>query len=117
MKRASILALVERWLHEAVGRHRPELFDELVTGDAAPYKRRAAALHAALSNLETELAELVVEGDRIAWRFSVTGDHVGELAGIAATGRRVTLRGVNFQRLEADRVAEHWTLLDLQALR
>jgi predicted ester cyclase len=40
---------------------------------------------------------------------------------VAPTGRRVTLRGVNFQRLEREKVVEHWTLLDvfgaMQSLR
>jgi len=38
---------------------------------------------------------------------------VGAFAGVAATGRRVTLRGVNFQRIADGKVTEHWTMVDV----
>jgi predicted ester cyclase len=56
--------------------------------------------------------DLVVEGDSIAWRWTLTGKHVGPFAGLAATGKTAALRGVNFQRIANGRVAEHWTLVD-----
>jgi predicted ester cyclase len=115
MERPAILALTERWLHAVIAQ--PELFEQLVIGDATPFRLRAAELRAAFSQLQPTLEELLVEGDRVAWRWSVSGTHVADFAGIAATQRRVTLRGVNFQRLEHGRVAEHWTLVDLQSLR
>jgi predicted ester cyclase len=116
MERAAVVAFVERWLG-AVVQQKPEIFDELVAGDPGPFKLRAAALGSALSGLSASLDELVVEGDKLAWRFRVSGTHVAELAGIAPTGRHVTLTGVNFQRLEGGRVTEHWTLLDWAGLR
>lgn len=115
MERAAILALIERWLDAATTQ--PELFDELVLGDATPFRLRASALRAAFSDVRASLDELLVDGDRVAWRWSVTATHVAEFAGVAGTQRRVTLRGVNFQRLQHGRVAEHWTLVDLQSLR
>jgi predicted ester cyclase len=57
--------------------------------------------------------DLLIDGDRIAWRWALTGTHVGPFAGIGPTGRPVTLYGVNFQRLKDDRVIEHWTLVDI----
>ena len=115
MERPAILALIERWLQAAIAQ--PELFEQLVVGDSTAFRLRAAALCSAFSELQATLDELLVEGDKIAWRWSVTGRHVAEFAGFAATQRRVTLRGVNFQRLERGRVAEHFTLVDLQGLR
>jgi len=117
MERGAIQALVERWLFEAVARQKLQLFEELVAGDPEPFKRRAAALGAALAELEASLDELLVDGDKVAWRFRVSGVHVAELAGAAPSGRRVTLSGVNFQRLERGRVVAHWTQLDLTGLR
>jgi predicted ester cyclase len=132
MERRAAERLVERWLHEAVGAGKIEVFDELVHADARdlsqeigrgsePFKQRASAVHAAFARIETSLDELVVEGDKLAWRWRLTGRHVGSFSGVAASGRLVTLRGVNFQCVEDGRVKEHWTLADtfglLQALR
>jgi steroid delta-isomerase-like uncharacterized protein len=133
MERSAIEGLVKRWLEEGIVAGNVDVFDELLTEDVAdltggtavrgsePFKRRARAVQAAFSNLEVVVDDLVIAGDRAAWRFSLTGTHTGSFAGVEPTGRRVTLRGVNFQRFADGRVSEHWTLADtfglLAALR
>jgi predicted ester cyclase len=133
MDRAGIERLVKRWTQEGIAEGCLDVFDELVADDAvdrsgpspgqgvASFKARAGAVRAAFSEIQIVVDDLVVGGDAIAWRWSLTGTHVGPFAGLAATNRRATLRGVNFQRLREGRVAEHWTLVDvfgaLQALR
>lgn len=84
------------------------------TTDAAAFEARAAAVRAALSNLHSELDELLIEGDRIAWRWQLSGVQHGPFLGQPASGKRITLRGVNFQRLQNGRVTEHYTLIDVQ---
>ena len=62
--------------------------------------------------------DLVVEGDRLAWRWTFEGTHTGPFAGVAPTHKQVVLRGVNLQTLKEGKVVEHWTLADLaSALR
>jgi steroid delta-isomerase-like uncharacterized protein len=133
MDRTDIERLVRRWTQDAIAEGRLDVFDELLTTDAvdrsgpAPtmgvesFKARAAAVRSAFADIQIVLDDLVVEGEAIAWRWTLTGTHVGPFAGLAPTGRRATLRGVNFQRLKDGRVQEHWTLVDvfgaLQALR
>ncbi|HYQ15539.1 MAG TPA: ester cyclase [Polyangiaceae bacterium] len=109
MDRPAIERLVARWLNDAIVQRNLDVFDELVLGDSEPYKQRAGAVLAALADLEATLDELIVERDHIAWRWSVSG--------VAASGRRATIRGVNFQRLEHGRIAEHWTMVDTLDLR
>ncbi|HXK20599.1 MAG TPA: ester cyclase [Polyangiaceae bacterium] len=129
MERNAIEELVRRWLNEAIRDGNVAIFDELLAEGvcdssggtkvfgSAPFKRRAQAVHSAFSSIEVAVEELVIDANRAAWRWSLTGTHTGAFAGVAATGRRVTLRGVNFQRFEAGRVAEHWTLADLAGLK
>jgi steroid delta-isomerase-like uncharacterized protein len=129
VKRPDLERLVWRWLNEALRDGNVEVFDELLAPEvrdlssgavafgSESFKRRARAVFEAFSNLDAALDELLVDGDRVAWRWSLTGTHRGDFAGVAATGRRVSLRGVNFQRLEGGRVVEHWTLADLAGLQ
>ena len=129
MDRPAVEQLIWRWLNEGIRQGNVAVFDELLAKDVCDqsggsqafgsetFKLRARAVHAAFSDIEVAVDELLIDGARIAWRWSLSGTHIGAFAGIAATERRVTLRGVNFQRVEGDRVIEHWTLADLNGLR
>jgi steroid delta-isomerase-like uncharacterized protein len=125
MQRTDIDRLVRRWTHDAIAEGRLDIFDDLLAPSVvdrsgpAPtvgiesFKARAAAIRTAFADIQVTVDHLLVESDAIAWRWTLTGTHVGPFAGVAPTGRRSTLRGVNFQRLEDGRVAEHWTLVDV----
>ncbi len=65
-------------------------------------------------SIQMAIDDLIVDGEALAWRWSLTGTHVGPFAGMAPTGRQDQLRGVNFQRLRGrEGHAEHWTLADV----
>lgn len=133
MDRSQVERLVRRWTKEGIAEGRLDTFDELLaeevrdrsgpatTQGIESFKARAAAVRAAFAEIEVRVEDLLVDGDAIAWRWALTGRHVGNFAGVAPTGRRVTLYGVNFQRIKGDKVVEHWTLVDVfaatQALR
>jgi len=55
----------------------------------------------AFPDLSLERIELVVDGDRHADRWILTGTHSGELFGIAPTNRRVRVEGATFTRMGA----------------
>jgi predicted ester cyclase len=77
---------------------------------------RTRAIHAAFEGVEVVAGDVVVEGDAAAWRWRLSGLHVGALAGVAPTRTRKTLEGANFQRLRGGIVVDHWTIVDLAAL-
>jgi steroid delta-isomerase-like uncharacterized protein len=132
MDRPEIERLVKRWT-QAIADGRPEVFDELLADDIVDrsgpspghgvesFKARAVAVRAAFSDIQIVVDDLVVEGEVIAWRWTLTGTHVGPFAGLSPTNRRASLRGVNFQRTRGGKIAEHWTMIDvfgaLQLLR
>jgi len=54
-----------------------------------------------------EDAELMIaEGDRVSSRFRLTGTHRGEFYGLAPTGRRVDIRGIDMVRIAGGRIVE-----------
>ena len=45
----------------------------------------------------------------LAYYRRVVGDgHLGEWLGIKPTGKRIQLRGINLDRVQAGRIVEHW---------
>jgi len=77
------------------------------------FRARAEAVRSALASLEGRVDDLVIDGERIAWRFTLSGLHRGPLFGYPATHRRIELYGVNFQRLAGEVVVAHYTQLDV----
>jgi steroid delta-isomerase-like uncharacterized protein len=48
------------------------------------------------------------EGDIVATWYMMRGTHLGAFGGVPATGKQITLRGVNVQRIRNGRIIEHW---------
>lgn len=87
------------------------------TRGRAAIRERAAALLAAFPDLRLERVELLIDGDRHADRWVLTGTHQGHLLGVAPSGRRVRIEGATFTRLDADGlVAEDVHLSDVAGL-
>ena len=56
--------------------------------------------------------DVVAEGDRVVVRWTNAGTHVAEFAGIPPTGRAFSIAGIDIYRVEGDRLAEHWHVID-----
>lgn len=65
-------------------------------------RERARQLLAAFPDFRLEKIVLLVDGHRHADRWIMTGTHLGELFGIAPTGRAVRVEGSTFTTLNAD---------------
>jgi steroid delta-isomerase-like uncharacterized protein len=68
----------------------------------AAVRERAVALLTAFPDFHLERIELIIDGERHADRWVMTGTHRGALFGIPPTGRRVRIEGATFTRLGPD---------------
>lgn len=75
--------------------------------------RFIALIRSAFPDLRVEIADLLVDGDRVAARVIHHGTHRGELLDIPPTGRRVTYEGMVIFRMADGRIAERWGTVDL----
>jgi steroid delta-isomerase-like uncharacterized protein len=64
-------------------------------------------------DLHFTFEDMVAEGDRVVWRWTLRGTDQGGFMGRPPTGRAVTVPGVNLQRLEDGLIVEHWSFPDL----
>jgi hypothetical protein len=101
MDRRDIERLVQRWTKEGIAEGRLDTFDQLLSEDVVdrsgptlshgvePFKARAAAVREAFADIDIRMADLLVDGDAIAWRWAL-GTRRASRAW--PTGRRLTLR-------------------------
>lgn len=62
----------------------------------------------ALGDVDVVLEDLLAEGDKVIWRFTLSATHTGPLLGIPATGKRVAVTGTLISRIVDGKVAEEW---------
>ena len=74
---------------------------------------RIQHLKEAFPDVRMTVRDLIVDGDRAVWRWTFTGTHRGEFAGIPATGRSVEYDGVSIERMRDGKIAERWDFPDL----
>jgi steroid delta-isomerase-like uncharacterized protein len=69
-------------------------------------KQTIALFRAAFPDMQLAVEDLVAEGDRVAARVSMRGTHRGALLGIAPTGKRVAMAGMDLVRFAGGRIVE-----------
>jgi steroid delta-isomerase-like uncharacterized protein len=62
------------------------------------------------------IEDVIAEGDRVVVRWTNSGTHVGEFAGIPPTGRAFSIAGIDIYRVVDGRLSEHWHVVDQLAM-
>jgi predicted ester cyclase len=114
-------ALARRFYEEVFNRRNFDAMDELCAPDFIDHNALAgqrpglAGLKESFEqwiggfpDLKATVHELVAEGDILVSRFTLEGTHTKELMGAAATGKRVTFRGMDMVRIRGGRAIEAW---------
>ena len=89
---------------------------EPVVGTPADLKPIGRAIRAAFPDWHSTVEEMIVEGDRVAERWTGRGTHRGEWQGIPPTGKRVAMPGVVFYRIEGGKIVEFRGSFDRMSL-
>ncbi|MBM3943820.1 MAG: ester cyclase [SAR202 cluster bacterium] len=56
--------------------------------------------------------DLMVEGDKVAYRMTVRGTQKGEFMGIPATNKSLTIRTMRIVRISGGKIVEEWENFD-----
>ena len=117
-------SLARRFYVEVLNARRSDTVDDLamaeyVEHDPLPGQRdnreglkdRVRALTEALSPTFT-IEDIIAEDDRVVVRWTNRGTHVAPFLGIPPTGRAFEIAGVDIYRVENNRLAEHWHVVD-----
>lgn len=115
-------ALMRRWFEEVWNQGNLNVIDELASpnvvaqGEAEhttqigreQFRDFARALRAAFPDIHMTIHQTIAEGDIVALRWTATMTHKGDFQGMAATGRKATVNGITWVRMENGQIAEAW---------
>ena len=72
------------------------------------YRMYFSALRTAFPDLSVAPETLVGDDDSLAFAYTITGTQNGPLMGIAATGRKIKIRGVQISKFKDGKMVERW---------
>lgn len=118
------------WFEEVWNKGRLEAVDELATEDAKGYgfpqpesvldreqfKEYVLEFRRSFTHIHLSVDETVVEGYRVAVRWTGKMKHTGSGLGFAPTGRTVHVHGMSILHLRDGRICEGWNALDLGSI-
>ena len=118
-------AVVRAWFKEVWDEGNEDAIDRLMARDAVAhglgpdgirgpeaFKPYVRAMRGALGDLEVEVVQTLIDGDRVAAHCHVVARHVGTLFGAAATQRPVDFWGIAIVRVRDGQIVEGWNCFD-----
>jgi steroid delta-isomerase-like uncharacterized protein len=119
-------ALVRRFHEEAWNKGNVAAVDEFMAADYVDYpipsglppgteglKQTITTYRTAFPDLKATVDDIFAEGDRVAYRWSTRGTHLGDWLGIPPTGYHMAATGITVFRIAGGKVVEGWTSMDL----
>lgn len=67
---------------------------------------------AAFPDLKATVEFMFAKDDKVVSYLMISGTHKGEFMGMAATGKKINIKGIDIVRFEEGKAVEHWGLTD-----
>lgn len=121
-------AIVRRFFEEGPSKGNLNVADELLSSDfilhvplpSSPgiegINEVITACRAAFEHLNVTVEDMIAEGNTVAARFTARGIHKGNFMGLPATGKPITMTGIEIFRIKDGKIAELWGEANLLGL-
>jgi steroid delta-isomerase-like uncharacterized protein len=76
------------------------------------YKQFVSLYLKAFPDLRLAIEDEISDADKVVTRWTVTATHLGELAGLPATGKRVSVTGISIAQFRNGKIVESWNNWD-----
>ena len=119
-------SIVQRWVEGGWNQGNLALVDELFAADymvhdpttpdfpggQAAFKQFVTNIRTPFPDIHVTIEDMTAEGDKVAWRWRITGTHTGDLMGIPPTGKPVNFTGIVISRFANGKWAEDYVNWD-----
>jgi steroid delta-isomerase-like uncharacterized protein len=84
--------------------------------DVSGIRQAFTRVRVSFPDFRATVEDLVAEGDRVAYRWTFRGTHLGDFGGIPPTGRVVVWSVIGIARFAEGKMVERWQRLDTAGL-
>lgn len=122
-------ALMRRFFEEVFSRRNLAAADEFIDSNyvdhnpmpgQAPgldgFKQMMSMFFNAFPDMQVTAEDMIAEGDKVVTRMTARGTHSGEFMGVAPTGKQITIKGIDINRVAGSKMTEHWEEFDMLGL-
>ena len=81
------------------------------------FKQFIYLLWKAFPDIRIIFEDLIIEGNKVAGRYYLTGTHKGEFIGLQPTDKQFKVNGMTVFALRNAKVIERWNIVDMISLR
>lgn len=106
--------VVSRFIEEVFVEHDTSGIESLVSNESL--RQVAPGMLSAFPDIEMTVEHLIAEDEVVAVRVTATATHLGELWGMAPTGKRWSATASAWYVVRDDRIAEYWVNWDWLAI-
>jgi steroid delta-isomerase-like uncharacterized protein len=110
-------ALVKSFVEELFNKHDLSATEKYFPKENPPlgsegFKQSLSAQFKAFPDFQAKIEHIVAENDLVVVFLSFTGTHKGEFQGVPSTNKPVNIRSADLYRIENEKIAEHWDVVD-----
>ena len=114
MSDETVRVLIDKFVYQPWNSGNLDALDDVVAADyrlnddgsLEDLKQAIRELRSGFPDFTVAVDDVVAQGDRVAYRWTMTGTHENEYEGLAATGKILTATGMTFLRLQDGLIVE-----------
>lgn len=80
--------------------------------DREGHRRVIEMVRTGMPDIRETIEDMVAEGDRVVYRWTVHATHSGEVLGVPGDGRPISFGGIEIYRIADGRIAERWGVFE-----
>ena len=119
-------ASMQKFADEVINKHNPAMVDSLCTSDFVEHtpdpmqkdkgreglKKSMAEFIAAYPDISVKTNFMVADSNTVVSHFTMTGTNTGSMMGMPATGKKMTVDGVDIVKFKDGKGIEHWGYME-----
>jgi steroid delta-isomerase-like uncharacterized protein len=112
----NLMALKDFWTEDCVNHAMPGTDNRGLSALRIYHDSFFDDFFSAFPDIQIEIVQQLAEGDRIATYITSQGIHSGAFYGIPPTGKHISTSVIRIDRIQAGKIAEHWSVSDTASL-
>ena len=105
-------ALVKSFVEEVFNNHNLSVIEKYLAGPGKEGFKQLSEFFTAFSDVHADIEHIVAEDSLVIVFLNFTGTHKGIFQGRPPTNKTVKIRSADLYKVENEKIAEHWDVVD-----